>query len=348
MSIRISCPSCEASLTVDDEKAGKKIRCRKCEEVISVPAAGSKKKREEETAVQSKRNVRVKARSRDDDDEDDDEDDDDEDDRRSRKKKAKGGAPVLLLSLLGGGALLLVLIGGGIAAWVVLGKKPVEKAAPVVAQAADKGDEAKPMLGKKNPLGLQKGGNKEAAKEAAKVVADLNLGKPLPDSMSQETRERVKAAAIYVRVTLNDGRVGSGSGFLAVEPGLIVTNAHVLHMLAKNAQPPKLVECFLNSGQSNEVRMLPKIIGVDRFSDLAFLQVDNANLPHAIANRRPSASCTSSRRSSYSGSHSARASARRSLSAQPRCRPCARTRSSSRATSNRAIPAARSSTPRAT
>ena len=45
MAIRITCPSCDASLSFDDEKAGKKVRCKKCEELIPLPAAKSSKKK---------------------------------------------------------------------------------------------------------------------------------------------------------------------------------------------------------------------------------------------------------------------------------------------------------------
>jgi predicted Zn finger-like uncharacterized protein len=279
MSIRISCPSCEAILNIDDDKAGKKVRCRKCEEVLTVPAAGgAKKKREEEAAIQEKRKVRVKARARDDEDEDDDDDEDDDRSIKKKSKKAKGGAPVMLLAL--GGVGLLVLLAGGILAVVLLLPK---KAGDNVA-AAD-------APGKKNKMidfgALKKGDAKaddvvpvaKVAKENPKAV-DPFAGKPLPDAMTAETRDRVKGASIYIRVHLPDGQGASGSGFLAGEPGLIVTNAHVVGMLARNAQPPKLVECILNSGQdSKEVKMVAKIIGVDRFSDLAFLRVENTNLP---------------------------------------------------------------------
>src|SRR5437763_1613920 len=39
MPIQISCPGCKASYAVDDELGGKKIRCRKCEAPVAVPAA---------------------------------------------------------------------------------------------------------------------------------------------------------------------------------------------------------------------------------------------------------------------------------------------------------------------
>src|SRR5215471_4283904 len=39
MSISVTCPNCETTLRVKDEAAGKKVRCKECQKVISVPAA---------------------------------------------------------------------------------------------------------------------------------------------------------------------------------------------------------------------------------------------------------------------------------------------------------------------
>src|ERR1700738_2311585 len=94
MAFRIICPSCQAPNTIDDDKRGRKVRCRKCDEPISVSAA--KEEREEEEAVQEDRKVKVRtanARKHTDDD-----DERDEDDRPSRKKKAaQKGFPTVLL-----------------------------------------------------------------------------------------------------------------------------------------------------------------------------------------------------------------------------------------------------------
>lgn len=38
MSISVECPECQATYNVKDELAGKKIRCKKCEGVIRIPA----------------------------------------------------------------------------------------------------------------------------------------------------------------------------------------------------------------------------------------------------------------------------------------------------------------------
>jgi WD40 repeat protein len=44
MSIKVTCPGCDTVNTVTDDKAGKKVSCKKCEEPITVPAAKPTKK----------------------------------------------------------------------------------------------------------------------------------------------------------------------------------------------------------------------------------------------------------------------------------------------------------------
>src|SRR5690242_7398694 len=76
-----------------------------------------------------------------------------------------------------------------------------------------------------------------------------------------------------------NGQVAEGSGFFVFEPGLIVTNAHVLGMLQKKSQPPNNVQVVVNSGEANEVTFNGQVLGVDRDSDLAVVRVEGRNLP---------------------------------------------------------------------
>jgi predicted Zn finger-like uncharacterized protein len=41
MSVRVSCPGCQAPYVLPDEQRGKQLRCSKCQQVFSVPGAGS-------------------------------------------------------------------------------------------------------------------------------------------------------------------------------------------------------------------------------------------------------------------------------------------------------------------
>jgi hypothetical protein len=85
-----------------------------------------------------------------------------------------------------------------------------------------------------------------------------------------------KQATVMLKVTSEGGRTAEGSGFFAVEPGLVVTNAHVLGMLQSSSKPPTKVEVIVSSGSANELKLSGKVLGVDRGSDVAVLRVEGA------------------------------------------------------------------------
>jgi hypothetical protein len=89
----------------------------------------------------------------------------------------------------------------------------------------------------------------------------------------------MKKSTALIRVTGADNKRASGSGFFAIVPGLVLTNAHVVGMLEANAPPPKKVEVILNSGQPTERNLTAEILSVDRIADLAVLRVKDATLP---------------------------------------------------------------------
>ena len=90
MAIRITCPGCETSLTLSEDKRGKKVRCRACEKVLSIPAINGKASKhaepeeDEEEAVQDEPQLKVKPGRKNDVD-----DEDEESDRPAKKKKNK-------------------------------------------------------------------------------------------------------------------------------------------------------------------------------------------------------------------------------------------------------------------
>ena len=96
---------------------------------------------------------------------------------------------------------------------------------------------------------------------------------PAPADIAPDMIQRVKKATAYLKVTWGNGTVGEGSGFFAVEPGLLLTNAHVLGMLQSTSLGPKDIEVVLNSGEKDELQLSAMVRGVDRDSDLAVLSV---------------------------------------------------------------------------
>ena len=104
-------------------------------------------------------------------------------------------------------------------------------------------------------------------------------------TMTRLTTETVKKASVLIVVDTAEGQ-GAGTGWFGLEPGLIFTNAHVLHMIAPHSPVPKKVTVYLNSG-TQEQREIPhsriKILAVDQDIDLAVLQVVNEpNLPSPL------------------------------------------------------------------
>jgi S1-C subfamily serine protease len=102
---------------------------------------------------------------------------------------------------------------------------------------------------------------------------------PAPVELDAAVVQKVKQATVHLRVTLPDGGVGQGSGFFALEPGLVLTNAHVVGMLHPDSPRPRRIEVIQNSGTGNEKKYPAELLGVDRHSDLAVLRVATAGVP---------------------------------------------------------------------
>ncbi|HKI35892.1 MAG TPA: trypsin-like peptidase domain-containing protein [Gemmataceae bacterium] len=94
--------------------------------------------------------------------------------------------------------------------------------------------------------------------------------------------KQAKRATVYLQVKLPDGSTVQGSGFLGVEPGLVVTNAHVLGMLDPDGRLPLRVDVTLNSGESDSRTLVGKVLGVDRGSDLGVLRIEGKDLPEPL------------------------------------------------------------------
>jgi V8-like Glu-specific endopeptidase len=88
------------------------------------------------------------------------------------------------------------------------------------------------------------------------------------------TVKQTKQATVYLKVTTAGGQVSEGSGFLLGEPGIVITNAHVVGMLQAKAKPPTKVEIVINSGEADEAKVAGAVLGVDRDSDLAVLRIE--------------------------------------------------------------------------
>jgi len=98
--------------------------------------------------------------------------------------------------------------------------------------------------------------------------------------MATSTVQQVKRSTVYLRVNLPGG-TREGSGFFALERGIVITNAHVLGMLRVGSALPRSIDAVINSGEART----GKVLGVDLNNDLAVLRVqgDVASLPPPLA-----------------------------------------------------------------
>jgi hypothetical protein len=95
--------------------------------------------------------------------------------------------------------------------------------------------------------------------------------------------KKVKAATIHLEVQLPNGTTVEGSGFCTDQPGLVLTNAHVLGMLDADSRPPVKIAATLNSGEANARTLPAKWVASDRDSDLALVRIAGNNLPAALS-----------------------------------------------------------------
>src|SRR5262249_43607416 len=94
---------------------------------------------------------------------------------------------------------------------------------------------------------------------------------------------KVKAGTVTIQVKLQDGRTVTGSGFLTDEPGLVITNAHVLNMLDADSRKPVKVDVVVNAGTDKSKTLAGTVLGVDRGSDLGAVRIDAKDLPAPLA-----------------------------------------------------------------
>jgi predicted Zn finger-like uncharacterized protein len=161
MAIRITCPGCKTTLTLDDDKRGQKVRCDNCDKALNIPAA-SGAKREKELAVQNGQKVKVKAKST-----ADPFGGDEDDAPKKKKKKKQSGGELLTWLMVGCGALVFLgAVGGGVT-WLLKNRKEFEPEPerPVLLAKKEEKEEMRsgarivvPNRNEGNPANMKKGG----------------------------------------------------------------------------------------------------------------------------------------------------------------------------------------------
>ncbi len=316
MPINAVCPECRATYVLGDQQKGKKVRCKKCQAVFVAGAARPQmvdepldvevvaepprpRPRSAPSSVTTGRTAPPPRAARDEDDDRRprrrDRDDRDEDDDRPR------GSSALPWAITGVVVGLLVLIGGVVAVVVVMrddGSKTAAKntfvnPTPVLVPPAFNPQPANPnppiTPQPITPQPIEAPPVRPADPPPARPVdpvkppADPPAADPAPASgngqITPQLIAKVKRATVYLKVTMADGSVASGTGFFGAEEArnLILTNAHVVGMLSPDNRRPRSVEVYINSGQTDERKTTALVLGVDRVSDLAVLDVGTSD-----------------------------------------------------------------------
>jgi predicted Zn finger-like uncharacterized protein len=301
MAIKSVCPECETVYQLVDSQAGKKVRCKKCDTVFTVEAPSRP------TAVRSDgpssqaraKSSTMMARR---------EDGEDESGQLRlgpvRSVEKKSSLPLILVSAVVGMGLLLILSGAAITYLLMRDNStevakattppPPQPAAvqqpppippagrPPVIQPAPQADNqpVQPQLvqpDKPAPAKTADPPDVRAQGELKKEDKEENNGR-----LTEDRRMRVRRATVYLRVKLPDGSMATGSGFFGCKEArnIVLTNAHVVGMLSPESPRPVSVEVIVNSGEANEWKINARILGVDRASDLAVLDIGTS--PHPL------------------------------------------------------------------
>lgn len=273
MAVSVTCPGCATACPVSETLLGKKIRCKSCQETFV--AAATKVVVGSGAALE-----RSETKSR-------------------PAKQPPAGNQNLVAAAVGGGVLLLIM--GGVTAWALSGGSPAKE--PLVAKAPPAPAVSLPKI----DLGATTPPAPEVAKTpvlkedpppqaSAKVVAQtpaevkpvwfVDSPRSLPFAASAETKDRVLKSAAFIKMYTEDSGA-SGSGWVA-EPGIIITNAHVVGMRNPVSPPPRVLNIVFQSGLPDERTFPAKLLALDRENDLAVLQIEGDKLPPVMPIARSS------------------------------------------------------------
>lgn len=296
MDLQVRCPSCKILLKVPANLAGKKIRCTKCEQVVAVPASGTSKSDPAKTGVTT-RPAAPKPRPPSDVDDDDDRDERDarRPDRskpgRGKRRKAESGKSNtgvwvgISLGVLGMVAVLIGLIYAMTSSdgpqQAANNPNPPNMAIPPQPMFIPqmKGGVPQGQAPDQAPVPLGNAPDQQVIVNVPQQPGGALEQGPLgavPNQMASTDLQRVKQATVLLRVTMANGQMGEGSGFFALEKGLIMTNAHVVGMMQIHSPKPRSVQVVLHSGEPNEKTLTGTVLGCDGSIDLAVVKVADA------------------------------------------------------------------------
>jgi flagellar basal body-associated protein FliL len=136
MPITLTCPNCDARLSVPDTVLGKKIRCKKCDEPFVAKRSSrldDEDDRPRKPAVRRRDDDEPRPRGK----------------RMGKSSKKQGGVPILVTLIVIGA---VVLIGGGIAAYFLFIKEDKPADTPVAQAEGAGGPKANGVMGPARPI----------------------------------------------------------------------------------------------------------------------------------------------------------------------------------------------------
>jgi len=280
MPIEVFCPGCGARYRLHDSVAGKKVRCKQCEQAFTAePASGPTKPSEPcpkiDPPIRQPKTPSAAALTRRPRPPVDDEDEDTDPRPARRRGKAKGKKPNNLPWIIAGAVGGLVVVVGG-----VIGVLAINKAKTPAAINASPPDTVAAAPAAAPKLSLQP------------IVASEPGGKD--DSIPLQTLQAIKSATVFLKVKAGPAEA-SGSGFVMGAQGdalLIVSNQHVVNPTFKfeyetgtprmsRLRPPTRtvtikntqVTAVFNSGTPQEHSYPAEVLATDDEHDLAVLKV---------------------------------------------------------------------------
>lgn len=322
MALRLNCPGCDTALNVAETLVGKTIKCKTCGEMIPVTApAKAAVARRAAAVVDDEDDAPVSTRRRKWDDGDDDAPAAVKSSGGSKGLMIAGIAAGVLLLMGGGmaGAYFFFAQPSEIAASDPSGPNPpipenhtIKREASefeknVAASLVTPGKTNDPEANKTEPAPKaneeQKASGtppkKEDKPKPVEPVKPKTETQPPATANSEQTSEeyrrrlmsgemdditlkQCKHATVFIECEDRFGGGGQGSGWFGLENNIVVTNAHVISMIAPNSPPPAKITIYIDSGENGQnpgvkQRMIPhqhiKILAVDRTHDIAILEI---------------------------------------------------------------------------
>ena len=120
------------------------------------------------------------------------------------------------------------------------------------------------------------------AQTAATMRGDPPNPRAAPTVSTAATLERAKVAVVAIAAKRGD-LATAGTGFMAVEPGIVVTTLSVLGMDHPLSPPPDRIQVLFQGPGQDLLSANARLLSVDRSESLACLQISAIGLPPPLA-----------------------------------------------------------------